>query len=361
MAGSHAAQDRHKWSFHPRLCDDRKTNGVVPREQKFSSRPLTRDESFFIARLQTTSRTMIIVSMRRDILTMASSFSIVSESGTINDDHLIVQALSEVLPYMDFLKGKTLVIKLGGSTLEHQQTVLQDVIYLQALGALPVLVHGGGPYINQWLKKLNMPTRFENGLRVTDAQTLDIVRMVLLGQVNQGLVLMVSQMGGRAIGLSGTDGNMICARIADERLGFVGEIERVDPTPVQILLNQGYIPVIAPLSQGPGDGCLNINADLVAAHLASALKAEKLIFLSDVTGICRTDGSLISGLNEAEARQLIEDGVISGGMIPKVSACLDVVSSVGHVRIVDGREPHVLLRELLTDQGTGTMIVSNSL
>jgi acetylglutamate kinase len=181
--------------------------------------------------------------------------------------------------------------------------------------------------------------------------------MVLLGQVNAGLVLMASQMGGKAVGLSGIDGNMVCARIADERLGFVGEIESVDPTLVQATLEQGYIPVIAPLGQGPGGICLNINADLVAAHLARALQAEKLIFLSNVVGICRSDGSLISELSETEAKQLIEDGVISAGMIPKVSACLNALAAVSRVHIVDGREPHVLLRELLTDQGVGTMII----
>jgi acetylglutamate kinase len=206
------------------------------------------------------------------------------------------------------------------------------------------------------LQKLNVPIRFENGLRVTDARTLDVVRMVLLGQVNQGLVMMASQLSGRAVGLSGTDGNMIRARIADERLGLVGEVESVDVTLVQALINQEYIPIIAPLGQGPDGGCLNINADLVAAHLAGALQAEKLIFLSNVVGICRTDGSLISELNEQEAKQLIDEGVISGGMIPKVAACLDALFAVPCVHIVDGREPHVLLRELFTDQGAGTMI-----
>src|SRR5258708_39395047 len=168
---------------------------------------------------------------------------------------------------------------------------------------------------------------------------------------------MASQMGGKAIGLSGTDGNMIRARITDERLGFVGDVTSVDPVPVQSLINQGYIPVIAPLGEGPDGSCLNINADLVAAHLAGALNAEKLIFLSNVAGICRTDGSLISSLSEAEAKQLIAEGVINGGMIPKVSACLDGLAAVPRVHIVDGREPHVLLRELFTDQGAGTMIV----
>src|SRR5215469_12390372 len=288
---------------------------------------------------------------------MAITFSTTAEGEIINDQHLIAQVLSEALPYINFLKGKTLVIKLGGSALENQRDVLQDIVWLRDLGANPVLVHGGGPYINEWLSKLNIPTRFENGMRVTDAQTLEIVRMVLLGQVNSGLVMMASQMDGNAIGLSGTDGNMIRARIIDERLGFVGEIESVDPTLVQNLIEQGYIPVIAPLGQSQSGICLNINADLVAAHLAGALNAEKLIFLSNVVGICRKDGSLISELTAEEAEQLIKDGVISGGMIPKVTACLDALLAVPRMHIVDGREPHVLLRELFTDQGAGTMIV----
>ncbi len=285
------------------------------------------------------------------------AISLTAEGDIINSHHLIAEALREGLPYIDYLKGKTLVIKLGGSTLEHQRGVLQDIIWLRSLGACPVLVHGGGPYINAWLEKLNVPEQFEDGLRVTDARTLDIVRMVLLGQVNSGLVLMATQMGARAIGLSGTDGNMILAKIISERLGFVGEITSVDPSVVQTLLDQGYIPVIAPLGQDPDGECLNINADLVAAQLAGALQAEKLIFLSNVVGICREDGSLISELNEAEARHLIAGGVISGGMIPKVTACLDALASVARVHIVDGGEPHVLLRELFTDQGAGTMIV----
>jgi acetylglutamate kinase len=290
---------------------------------------------------------------------MAITFSMTTEGDVINDHYLIAQVLREALPYIDFLKGKTLVIKLGGSTLEHQREVLQDIIWLRALGANPVLVHGGGPYINQWLDKMHLPTTFVNGLRVTDAETLDIVRMVLLGQVNQGLVLMASRMGGRAIGLSGTDGNMIQAHIADERLGFVGEVDAVDPSPVQALIDQEYIPIVAPLGQSADGNCLNINADLVAAHLAGALNAEKLIFLSNVVGICRADGSLICELGEQEARKLIDEGVISGGMIPKVSACLDSLRAVPRVHIVDGREAHVLLRELFTDQGAGTMIIRN--
>lgn len=287
---------------------------------------------------------------------MAITFARTPEGDIISDHLLIAQVMSEALPYIEFLKGKTLVIKLGGSTLEHQRGVLQDIIWLHTLGARPVLVHGGGPYINEWLKKLNIPTHFENGLRVTDAATLEVVRMVLIGQVNQGLVLMASQMGGKAVGLSGTDGSMIRAHIADPHLGFVGEVDSVDPILVQSMIDQGYIPIVAPLGEGPDGGCLNINADLVASHLAGALGAEKLIFLSNVLGICRSDGSLISELTETEATRLIAEGVINGGMIPKVEACLDALTSVPKVHIVDGREDHILLRELFTDQGAGTMI-----
>jgi acetylglutamate kinase len=291
---------------------------------------------------------------------MATTFSIASEDNITNNYQLIAQVLHEALPYIDFLKGKTLVIKLGGSTLTHQKYILQDIVLLRSLGAYPVLVHGGGPYINEWLKKLDVPSRFQNGLRVTDAETLDIVRMVLLGQVNQGLVAVLAEMGGRAIGVSGTDGNTIHARIADEGLGFVGAIEAVDPSLLQMLIEQGYIPVVAPLGQGPGVPCLNINADLVASHIARAMHAEKLIFLSNVSGIYRTDGSLISELKQVEAQQLIADGTIHGGMIPKVAACLEALSTVSRVHIVDGREPHTLLRELFTDQGAGTMIVRDT-
>jgi acetylglutamate kinase len=290
-------------------------------------------------------------------LAKTTTYSFTNEEHIVNQHHLIAKVLREALPYIDFLKEKILVIKLGGSTLEHQRSIIQDIIWLHALGAHPVVVHGGGPYINEWMDKLNMTTRFENGLRVTDATTLEVVRMVLLGKVNSELVLMASQLDGNAIGLSGTDGNMIRARIIDEKLGFVGEIEAVDPTLPQTLIQQGYIPVIAPLGQSESGTCLNINADLVASHLAGALNAEKLIFLSNVVGICRTDNTLISELTEKEALQLIEAGIISGGMIPKVTACLNALFAVPRIHIVDGREPHVLLRELFTDQGAGTMIV----
>lgn len=258
------------------------------------------------------------------------------------------------------LKDKTFVVKLGGSTLEHQRLVLQDLVWLQAHGARPVLVHGGGPSIDAWLKDLHIPTRFERGLRVTDARTLEVVCMVLRGQINSRLVLMVAEMGGRAVGLSGTDGQMIHAHIADERLGLVGEIDSVDPTLVQELINDGYIPIIAPLGLGADGGYLNINADLVASHLAGALHAEQLIFLSNVAGICRSDGSHIAHVSEADVQTLIAEGTIGGGMLPKVAACLNALSIVPSVSIVDGAEPHVLLRELCSQEGVGTTIVRNA-
>ena len=282
-------------------------------------------------------------------------------SATINDnvsdDHLLEWGFSEAFKAIEVLKGKILVIKLGGSTLEHQRTVLQDIVWLHSLGAYPLLVHGGGPYINEWLKKLNIQAHFENGLRVTDSQTLEIVRMVLLGQLNPQLVLMTSQMGGKAIGLSGTDGGMVRAHIANERLGFVGEIDRVDATPVRNLIKAGYIPIVAPLGEAADGTCLNINADLVASHLAGALGAERLLFLSNVPGICRSNGKVISEVTEAQAHWLMEDGVITGGMIPKVQACLDALASVPCVHILDGREPHALRQALFSQQGAGTMIV----
>lgn len=255
------------------------------------------------------------------------------------------------------LKGKILVVKLGGSTLEHQKMVIRDLIWLQMLGVRSVLVHGGGPSINAMLEALHIPTHFERGLRVTDEQTLEVVCMVLRGQINEHLVLLAASMGGKAVGLCGTDGNMLHAHIADEHLGFVGEIDAVDPTLVLDLLDQGYLPIIAPLGQGEGSDCLNINADLAAAALARALSAERLVFLSDVEGIRGANGTRIAELSEGEAQRLIAEGVINGGMIPKVTACLAALGTVASVHIVDGSEPHVLLHEVDQPQQRGTMMV----
>lgn len=254
------------------------------------------------------------------------------------------------------LKGKTFVVKLGGSALEHQRTVIQDCICLHALGASIVLVHGGGPTINEWLAKLHIPIRFKHGLRVTDAQTLEIVRMVLCGQINQELVAMATQLDGDAVGLCGTDGNIVRGHIADESLGFVGEIDAIHPMLVRQVLDDGYIPIIAPLGLGPDGSSLNMNADLVASRLAGALQASRLTFLSNIDGIYGSDGSLISEMNEAEAHTLIDRGVIKDGMIPKVNACLHALDDVPRVQIANGCTPHVLLHTL-EDLPLGTKFV----
>ncbi|HEX7734253.1 MAG TPA: acetylglutamate kinase [Ktedonobacteraceae bacterium] len=262
--------------------------------------------------------------------------------------------LIEVAPS---LKGRILVVKLGGSTLEHQKMVLTDLILLQKQGLRPVLVHGGGPSINTMLEALHIPTHFEHGLRVTDAETLEVVCMVLRGQINEHLVLLAASLGGKAVGLCGTDGKMLHAHIADEHLGLVGEIDTVDPTLVLDLLEQDYLPIIAPLGQGEGSDCLNINADQAAAALAEALSAERLIFLSDVEGIRGADGRCIAELSETEAQRLIEAEVIHGGMIPKVTACLKALEAVASVQIVDGGQPHILLRAVDQRHQCGTIVV----
>ncbi|GHO54447.1 acetylglutamate kinase [Ktedonobacter robiniae] len=254
------------------------------------------------------------------------------------------------------LKGKTFVVKLGGSTLEHQRSVIQDCICLRTLGASIVLVHGGGPTINEWLTKLHIPIRFDHGLRVTDAQTLEVVRMVLCGQINQELVTMAAQLGGDAVGLCGTDGNIVRGHIADKSLGFVGEIDAIHPMLVRQVLDDGYIPIIAPLGLGPDGSSLNMNADLVASRLAGALQASRLMFLSNIDGIYGSDGSLISEMNEAEAHTLIDRGVIKDGMIPKVNACLHALEDVPCVQIANGCTSHVLLHTL-EDLPLGTKFV----
>ncbi|HEY4387160.1 MAG TPA: acetylglutamate kinase, partial [Ktedonobacteraceae bacterium] len=240
----------------------------------------------------------------------------------------LIKIVQEAMHVITALQRKTLVVKLGGSTLEHQKAVLQDLVWLHSLGAHVVLVHGGGPYIDEWLNKLAIPVRFEQGLRVTDAQTLEIVRLVLCGQINPQLVSMTTAMGGKAIGFSGADGYMIRAHVTNERLGLVGEIDAIDPAPVLNALDKGYIPIIAPLGLDENGQFLNINADLVASLLAGALKADRLVMLSNVCGICQADGSLIPQLDEDQASHLIAEGVIRGGMLPKIRACLQALADV---------------------------------
>jgi acetylglutamate kinase len=279
-----------------------------------------------------------------------------AEASQMRDHQVIAQVLREAQPYIEALRGQTVVIKLGGSTLDDGEHALEDIIWLRGLGARPVLVHGGGPHISEWLQRLGLPATFVRGLRVTDAATLDIVRMVLVGQVNGDLVRAVARLGGRAVGLSGIDGPILRADALAPELGFVGVVSAVNPEPVDALSAAGYIPIIAPLGLGADGAVFNINADDAAADLARGLSAAKLLYLSDVPGIYDASGQLLSTLTSAATRALIADGTIAGGMIPKAEACLRALQSVRRVHIVDGREPHVLVRELFTDAGAGTMI-----
>ena len=269
---------------------------------------------------------------------------------------VIAQVLREAQPYIEALHGRTLVIKLGGSTLDNQRDALEDIVWLRGLGAHPVLVHGGGPEINDWLDRVGLPRRFERGLRVTDAATLDVVRMVLGGKINGDLVRALVHLGGKAVGISGVDGRLLRARQIAPELGYVGAVTAVDAGVITALSRSGFIPVVAPIALGEGDTILNVNADDAAADLARGLSAAKLLYLSDVPGILDGQGKLLSELSDQQVRALIAEGVISGGMIPKAEAALRALEATERVHIVDGREPHVLIRELFTLEGAGTMI-----
>ncbi len=285
-----------------------------------------------------------------------TSLSALAAASQTTPHEVIAHVLREALPYIESLRGRRLVIKLGGSALDYQRDVLEDVIWLHRLGALPALVHGGGHEIDRMLKRLGLERRFHEGLRVTDGATLDVVRMTLVGKVNSELVQAITALGGRAIGLSGLDGGMLRARLVDERLGFVGAVEEVHVEPIEALEAAGFIPVVAPLALGADGSALNVNADDAAADLARALHAAKLIYISDVPGILADDGALLSELTVEQTCQLIADGVICGGMIPKAEACLRALDTVARAHIVDGHEAHALIRELFTDAGAGTMI-----
>ncbi|HET9109232.1 MAG TPA: acetylglutamate kinase [Ktedonobacterales bacterium] len=276
--------------------------------------------------------------------------------GQMAPHEVIAQALKEALPYIEAIRGHFLVIKLGGSTLENQRDALEDIVWLRSLGAQPVLVHGGGPEINTWLNRLGIPHRFERGLRVTDAETLDVVRMTLAGKVNGELVQLINELGGSAVGITGLDGGLLRARQVAPELGYVGQVVAVEPGPVETLSAAGYIPVVAPLAVGPDGHALNVNADDAAADLARGLHAAKLLYISDVPGILDPGGKLLSVLTDVDVRRLIAEGVIHGGMIPKAEACLRALDATNRVHIVDGGEPHVLVRELFTHRGAGTMI-----
>jgi acetylglutamate kinase len=269
--------------------------------------------------------------------------------------------LIEALPYIRRFSGHTLVIKLGGAAAAagDVDSVLQDVVLLRFVGIRPVLVHGGGAEISSWQERMGLVPRFVNGLRVTDEATMEVVKMVLTGKVGPDLVARIHRLGGSAIGLSGEDGPTLLVRRAGsedgEDLGFVGEVDHVNVEPVLSILDQGRIPVVASIGLGYDGEAYNVNADSVAAELAVALRATKLIVLTDVDGVHDRDGGLISELDRARTQRLVADGVIAGGMIPKVRAAVRSLEGVEAAHIIDGRVPHALLLELLTAEGVGTM------
>ncbi len=281
--------------------------------------------------------------------------------------------LAEALPYIRRFHGKTVVIKYGGNAMTEdnlKQSFARDIILLRLVGILPVVVHGGGPQIESLLSKVGKKGEFIQGMRVTDTETMDIVEMVLAGQVNKEIVELINHAGGKAVGLTGQDGGLIRARKmmvkADSGsqevldLGHVGEIESVDPEIIHSLLASGFVPVIAPIGSGREGETYNINADLVAGKIAEILKAEKLILMTNTPGVLDKDGHLLTGLSAREIDALFADGTISGGMLPKISSALEAARSGVHsVHIVDGRVPHCLLLEILTNEGVGTMIRSH--
>ena len=274
------------------------------------------------------------------------------------------QTLVEALPYIQKFTGKTIVVKYGGNAMisdELRQAVMKDIILLHLVGIRVVVVHGGGPEISDMLKKIGHQSHFVDGLRYTDETTMDIVQSVLCGKVNKNLVAQLNRLGGNAIGLCGMDGLLFQAVQMDEKYGLVGEITAVNPEPVETALINGYIPVVSTVAQGvDADTAYNINADTAAALLAVTLNAEKLILLTDIRGLLRDpkdEETLIHVVHTYEVPRLIEEGVISGGMIPKMECCVEAIhGGVDRVHILDGRIPHSILIELLSDKGIGTMM-----
>ena len=270
---------------------------------------------------------------------------------------VLASALEEALRHVEGLRDKVVVVKVGGSTLGSQDTTSRDLVTLQRLGVRLVVVHGVGATISEWLKKTGLEPKFVGGLRVTDEATLDVALMVLAGKVNKELVAEVQGLGGKAVGICGADGSLLVTRQRSAELGLVGDITEVRPELLNVLLEAGYMPVIAPIGVTESGQLLNINADTVAAEVAVALGAQRLIFLTDVPGILDQNGKLLSTLSQWETQDLISRKVISGGMIPKAEGCLRCVGNVGSAHITDGRVLHALLRELLTEQRVGTAIV----
>mgnify|MGYP001097156118 CR=1 FL=1 len=280
----------------------------------------------------------------------------------------VAEILVEALPYIQALDRKTVVIKFGGNAMVDEalkSSFAQDIVLLKQVGVNPVIVHGGGPQIGKLLEQIGKKSRFIEGMRVTDNETMDVVEMVLGGQVNKQIVSLINRHGGRAVGLTGKDGGLITARkmrlSGDDSeindLGQVGEVESIDPRVVTMLDNDDFIPVIAPIGVGADGASYNINADLVAGELARVLGAEKLLLLTNTPGVLDLEGNLLTGLSSADTEQLIASGVIHGGMLPKVRCALNAVKGgVATSQIIDGRIKHSVLLELLTDSGVGTLI-----
>ena len=285
---------------------------------------------------------------------------------------LKANVLAEALPYIRRFHGKTIVVKYGGNAMTDialQKSFAHDVVLLKLVGMNPVVVHGGGPQIEQLLERLNIKSQFVQGMRVTNADTMDVVEMVLGCAVNKDIVTLINQAGGKAVGLTGQDGSLIRARkmmisAKDDPgqkidIGMVGEIASIDPGVIVALEQGGFIPVVAPIGIGEDGETFNINADLVAGKLAEVLKAEKLVLLTNTPGVLDKQGNLLTGITPRQIDDMLEDGTLSGGMLPKISSALDAArSGVKSVHIIDGRTPHSLLLEILTDEGIGTLIKS---
>ena len=275
------------------------------------------------------------------------------------------EVLTQALPYIQQYNGKIVVVKYGGNAMinDHlKEQVMEDIVLLSLIGVKVVLVHGGGPEISDLMARLGKKPQFVDGLRVTDKETIDIVQMVLAGKVNKSLVNLLEMKGGKAIGLSGMDGRLIEAKMRDERLGYVGSVTKVNIAPVLDVLEKGYIPVISTIGCDHEGNAYNINGDTAAAFIAGALGAERLIMMTDIAGILRDKddpNSLIPHITVSEAKKLFDEGVISGGMIPKVDCCIEALNrGVRNVVIMDGRVPHSILMEILTNEGAGTMMAA---
>ena len=277
-----------------------------------------------------------------------------------------VEVLAQAMPYIQKYRGKVIAIKYGGNAMvspELKQLVMEDIALLRMIGVKVVLIHGGGPEINSMLDRLGKKSEFVNGLRVTDEETIEVVQMVLAGKVNKGLVQLLGKQGVRAVGLSGVDDNLIQAVMKDPELGYVGRITGVNVQLVTDLMDDGYIPVICSVGRDAEGNAYNINADTAASYIAGAVGAARLFMMTDIAGIMRDPkdpSSLIHSIDIKEAVQLFEEGIISGGMIPKVECCIDAINrGVKRVVVMDGRIPHSILLETLTDEGTGTMVMES--